>query len=186
MAKTLNKMLATGAIAATAMFGGLKDARADIAPIVTTTIHTDQDYDLTRDGIQIKYEWAVKNKSPPASDYFNDGVVKYTILSDLESKGMYDFQNNFGGWDFLASPSNSFNLTSGYAIAPDDFASFTALVDADKVIGNESVQSYSTSFIGAISPMSSIDVPVIPEPTTLGLIGLVGAGLLATRRFFRI
>ena len=189
MKKTLATKLAIGAIAGATMFGGVGKADADIAPEITTTIYDDQDYDLSREGVQVKYEWAVKNKSPPAVHWTEDAINKYTILGDLENRGMYNFDvdNDPSGWNWNGgSESNNYTLGTGSLVRPAFGHKFTALVNANDIIGNELVQSYATAHDGAVSPMADITVPMIPEPATVGLVAGTGALLLGIRRFFRI
>jgi hypothetical protein len=157
-------------------------ANATIGPEITTTIYQDIDQDLTKDGFQIKYEWSVLNISPPANNWSEDAIWNYAIDANLETRGMYNIQNkdNPEGWDFNSGNQNYFRVNAnGDAIYPGNYMTFSALIDKDLVIENESVSSTATANSGSYS--SNITVP-IPEPLTVGLLASGAGVLLAGRR----
>jgi hypothetical protein len=157
--------------------------KAATGPInVTTTISAyDVDQDSTRDGIQIRYDWAVKNLS--GTDGVADALFKYSIETDLLSKSqMYGFVNSGSDWSTHSdSVNNSFywlaDQVGNVAISPASTKTFSAFIDQDLIIGNEQVQSYGLSNNGQ-TQFANATVPIaIPEPVT---VGLLGAGALVT------
>ncbi len=175
-------------VAGVSLLAGWK-AIADIAPRIENTVYTDQDYDLAREGKQAKYEWNVIN-SVPATDFFGDGVNTYIILDNLEARGLYDFTNKGyeDVWSFTGgSESNYFYNVGGAeidSIVRGGDHRFTALIDEDTIKGHEEVDSYFRANNGSVSPLTKMQVPIIPEPSTLGLMGLVGAGAYFLRKKF--
>jgi len=187
MAKNLASKLRTGAmigLAGLALGATAPKANAVIAPQISTTISAyDVDQDLSRPGVQIRYNWSVLNKDPPASDWNEDAIWRYAIDANLEAKGMYGFQNNDipEGFDFVNGSTSYFQVNAnGGALPPGFQTSFSALIDQDQIIGNEQVGSYATANSG-VSPLSNVTVP-IPEPLTAGLLGAGALVALAARR----
>jgi hypothetical protein len=141
----------------------------------------DVDQDLTRDGIQLRYEWEVGNAG--GQNYSQDSVWRYSIQSDLEAKGMYGFDNiDFpSGWDFASGSTSSFQINqNGEALPPGNYTTFFAYIDKDLVLGNEQVGSYGMSNEGQTNVVD-VTVP-IPEPMTMGLLASGAGVLLAGRR----
>jgi hypothetical protein len=187
MAKNLASKLRTGAmigLAGLALGATAPKAHATIAPEITTTISAyDVDQDLSRPGVQVRYDWTVLNSSPPASDWNEDAIWRYAINANLEARGMYNLQNNDipEGFDFVNGSTSYFQVNaSGEALPPGNYTSFSALIDQDQIIGNEQVGSYATANSG-VSPLSDVTVP-IPEPLTAGLLGAGALVALAARR----
>ncbi|MBC8435319.1 hypothetical protein H8D91_02345 [archaeon] len=190
MAKGLASKLKTGALISAgliALAGTLK-ADAGIIDYIDTTISGgsyggDLDQDLTREGIQLRYDWTVHN----ASDQNNtsDALFVYAIQDNLEAKGMYGFTNIGPGntWDYINGSTSEFNMVGVLdtpPILPGASRTFSAFIDEELAIDNETVKSYGLSNNG---PTNLVDVTVpIPEATTLGALVTGAAVLLGARR----
>jgi len=168
-------------LAALAVSAPMK-SNAAIAPQISTTISAyDVDQDLSRPGVQVRYDWSVRNVSPPASG-INDAIWKYAIDANLEARGMYGFTNldDPTGWNYNTTEHpNAFVVNEGDPVYPGGTMNFSALIDRDLIIGNEQVQSTATANSSTYS--SNVTVP-IPEPLTLGLLASGAGVLLAGRR----
>jgi hypothetical protein len=162
---------------------------------VSTTIYNSQDMDPNRAGVQVMYEWGIRNKDPPASDYTQDALWKVTIGADLAHRGMYGFNNNnydnnfefpsFTKWSSDSDNGNYSwlaNLPGNEPIRGNDDHYFRALIDADQIIGNEQVGIQGFANSGA-TQIAQVTVPqTIPEPTTIGALLTGAVALLAGRR----
>ena len=182
MKKTLRNILLAGALASV-VTAPIK-SQATVLEYITTSISADNvDQDPNRAGVQIRYDWTVKNKA--GQDGVNDSVWEYAIQANLQERGMYGFTNNKSPWSSSAdSLDNSYlwlaNLTDSTAITPGVTKTFSAFIDQDLIIGNEQVASYGLSNNGQTN---SFDVTVpIPEPMSAALLALGAGALLATRR----
>jgi len=102
--------------------------------------------------------------------------------------------------DFDAAPDGVGEMVT-FWVNPDESVPVWQLDVADAV-GGQSYESdedygslsklrvvtggYSTKYTPGYTDFTMDDIQIIPEPATLGLLGLVGAGMIAVRRFFRI
>jgi len=145
-------------------------AKAVIQPEIATTISAyNVDMDDTRDGIQVRYDWAIKNLSPPAESYTADAVFKYAVSANLDEKGMYGFSNEsfVGGdsWTYTNGDDSSFDLATGsYPIRLNVTRTFSALIDQNLIIGNEQVTS--TAIANSSIYFSDVTVPITRQMTT--------------------
>jgi hypothetical protein len=189
MKKNLASKLRTGAmigLAGLALGATAPKANATTGPIaVTTTISPyNVDQDSLRDGIQIRYDWAVQNNT--GLDFENDVLFKYVVDTDLlNERQMYGFINSGSDWS-THSTENSFywlaDQVGNVSIDPTATKTFSAFIDQNLIIGNEQVQSYGMSNNGQ-SEFSNATVPIaIPEATTVGALLTGAAALLAGRR----
>jgi hypothetical protein len=182
--KSLASKLRTGAmigLAGLALGATAPKANATIAPQISTIVYEDVDQDLSKPGFQVRYDWSVRNVSPPASG-INDAIWKYAIDANLEARGMYGFTNldDPTGWNYNTTEHpNAFVVNEGDPVYPGGTMNFSALIDRDLIIGNEQVQSTATANSSTYS--SNVTVP-IPEPLTLGLLASGAGVLLAGRR----
>ncbi len=165
---------------------------------IQTTVYDSQDMDTAREGIQLMYEWRIRNQDPPAGDYTEDALWKVTIGADLAQRGMYGFSNNnydnnfdlpsFTKWSSGEDNGNYSwvaNLPGNEPIRGNDLHYFRALIDADRIIGQEQVGIQGFANSGA-TQIAQINVPVaIPEPMTIGLLASGAGVLLAGRKVMR-
>ncbi len=54
---------------------------------VQTTVYSTQDMDTNRPGLQVMYEWRIRNQDPPAGEYFEDALWKVTIGALPQRRG---------------------------------------------------------------------------------------------------
>jgi hypothetical protein len=196
MAKTLGSKLKTGALIGAGLIAlaGAPKTEATTIDYINTVISGGsyggaEDQDLTRDGIQLRYDWTVHNESGQA--FTADALWDYTIQTDLESRGMYGFSNNnpsVGGtdWSYQNGEESSWlaELAGSIPIRPGNTRTFSAFIDANLVTGNEEVGSYGIA-IGTTEPVktNTVDVTVpIPEPTTMAILGVGALAALGIRR----
>ena len=144
---------------------------------------------------------SVGNKIMDASMYVEYGALpgqKLTfsgnVLSDtltlLNNSSNYDANTN--GWTAVAfvkdfaSDYSSFNVST-VPLAPGAFS-----VSLDTVNDPTRHVQYGFEVIGPdvwatdVGPYGTVQIQAIPEPATIGLIGIFGAGLLVFRRKFKI
>ncbi len=190
MAKTLGSKLKTGVKTGIAVGAGLialagaPRADATIAPQITTTIYEDVDQDLSKPGFQVKYEWSIYNQSPPATSFTQDAIWNYSISANLESRGMYGFENNASPWSSSENTETQTytwlaDLAESAPIRLNEINTFSALIDKNLILGNQEVSSTAGANTSQYS--SNVIVP-IPEPTTIAILGVGAATLLAGRR----
>jgi hypothetical protein len=187
MAKNLASKLRTGAmigLAGLALGATAPKANATTGPIyVTTTISAaDVDQDSTRNGIQLRYDWAVQNNS--GNNSTDDAMWKYVVETDLlNERKMYGFVNSGSDWSTHTVNDQFYWLADQVGntiILPTLTKTFSAFIDQDLIIGNEQVQSYGVSNNGQ-TQFANVTVP-IPEPLTVGMLASGAATLLAGRR----
>ncbi len=147
-----------------------------------TTIHDTIDMDASRPGDQIRFDWYLENDTSPA-DWNEDALWKVATTESLGNQhGIYRFeiQPEYGNWSSHDNANSSHWLfedgTDTYQIRPGWGVTFHGYVDKEAVIGYEQIGIYGTANNGD-SNIGQIDVPVVPEPVTGGLLG---AGLIAT------
>ena len=153
---------------------GIFSKYANASPVLetTTTIHDSQDADLEREGIQIKYEWRVKNTTIFGNP-ITDSFYKYTINGDLSNFYKFDLPQN---WERNGSV---FERTGGdywSNILPGEEKSFVGYIDKE-IAKNKDVSSFGT----AQSGNSNNDMITIPEPSALALL-VLGSGAVLLRR----
>jgi len=133
---------------------------------ITTTITNDVDQDPNRDGVQKRYDWTVANLS---GNWTNDAVWQYTIQANLESREMYGFTNSNGSAWSTHTNSDSFywlaDQVGNSLMRPGYIKTFSALIDQDQIIGNESVGSYGISNEGQTNPFD-VTIPITRSQTS--------------------
>ncbi|MCF7818384.1 MAG: PEP-CTERM sorting domain-containing protein [Kiritimatiellales bacterium] len=204
MAKTLNKMLGIGAIAATAMFGGVKDAKANI--IYDYGLQTNKtqlasggylgvvSHQTIEDlGDSYKSTTSLQNTS---QDNVGGGIpasyFKMNINADLAGLGATDIVEEWMGWQYETTGANSGSMVTNdsndYLMSPGYPSTFSYTIKKD-IDGDGIIDVIGFENVGASMQAPAGEVQIgyqapIPEPTTLGLVGLFGAGLYLARRFF--
>jgi hypothetical protein len=140
---------------------------------VQTTVYSTQDMDTNRPGLQVMYEWRIRNQDPPAGEYWEDALWKVTIGTDLAQRGMYGFDDNdtdnfkvhnYPQWSSSSDSGNYSwfaNLPGNEPIHGADAHYFRALVDADQIIGQE------TSWIQGLANNGPTQVAQITVPISL-------------------
>ena len=120
----------------------------------------------------------------------NDIIIKYTWVGDANVDGLVD-NDDFGQFLFgfnQPNPQIWINGDFDYngLVDNDDFGWFLTGLNAFNANGNtqlsESFKAELASFASEQGIPLVLDPQAVPEPTTLGVIGLVGAGALARRR----
>jgi hypothetical protein len=114
--------------------------------------------------------------------YGTDPGLQVTAFADDGSLSVSDYQ-------FFPTPATTLTVTSTGATSLDVTSILNSVLQG-QTIGLQSQSSASptsgSGFQGIeITPNSielEVDTPAIPEPTSLVLLGLVGVGLMATRR----
>jgi len=176
----LGKVLATGALAAVALAAPLK-AKATTLDYVNTIIHNTEDMDSERVGVQWRYDWEVKNLVD--QDWDEDAIWQYNIQADLESRGVYKTENTGADWNYVNGDTSIFEFETGIGLPLYSGLkkTFSAYIDAEDFLGNESVGSYGLSNNGT-TQVVDVQVPV-PEPLTISLLASGGLAALGIRRF---
>lgn len=92
------------------------------------------------------------------------------------------------GGNYIVSGADAGNATQSYVdsaaftgtfVAEEDFQVFNGISAAD---GTFTLTALPTTGEPARAPLNGIEIILVPEPATLGLLGLGGLGLLARRR----
>ena len=188
--RSLSKMLAIGAVSIAVLFGISPSANAGFVMNYSnsvTQVNADGQGTFgsdSNDYYQVSL-W-VKNNNTHESIETATNLIYNT---DLETRGAYDIhdeaRNGQSYWTFDSSPTgqDKYNF-NGNNLEPTLDNTLDYKVKANDVLGWEKTEVYLDSNGGERATIDAT-VPTIPEPSTMGLIALLGAGTLAFRRFFR-
>jgi autotransporter-associated beta strand protein len=119
----------------------------------------------------------------------NDIIISYTWVGDANVDGLVD-NDDFGQFlaGFSGSPAQWVFGDFDYngVIDNDDFGWFLTGLTAFQSSGNTQLDAGFQAQLAAFASEQGIPLVLepqaVPEPTTLGVIGVVGAGMLARRR----
>jgi hypothetical protein len=185
MTNKLGKMLAGVSLASALVTGYAPKAEATPIKYSTASEINAYDQDLTREGQQSKLTLSVFNNSTqPRLDL----AKTYTLNAGQDlTFSVYDITTPLG-WSYNISEDNKridlFALNeSGYQPmgATNEFVFLSdSLLFKQVEFGGMSKDNGAFNNEKVLMPVN------IPEASTLGLIGAVGLGLVAARRFFRM
>lgn len=109
-------------------------------------------------------------------DLQDDGEsARFLFVATRTATDVYDLSVTWSDLAGTASDTLSITRTAVSAGAGDTVDSFTEIITRITDTGDIAGSAYN---------MSNFSVSVIPEPATLGLVAMVGAGLLGVRRLF--
>ena len=188
--RSLSKMLAIGAVSIAVLFGISPSANAgfviDYSNSVTQVNADGQGTFGSDSNDYYQVSLRVKNNNTHSTVETATNLIYNT---DLETRGAYDIHDESGDgnsyWTFDSSPTGQdrYNF-NGNNLGPGLEHWLKYKVKANDVLGWEKTEVYMDSNGGERASLEAT-VPTIPEPSTMGLIALLGAGTLAFRRFFR-